>query len=82
MNVFVNVKCFGPSRKVEKRYSSMHLPLSKEQFPSFSVTQVPGLGAAVLLVGLPTHPVWFNSRSGAQAATILPQLHRDHAKCS
>lgn len=44
------------------------------------VLQVPGTGAAVLLSGLPTHPVRLYPRPGAQAAAILSQLHRNHAQ--
>lgn len=43
-------------------------------------SQVPGPRAAVLVPGLPTHPVRLYSRPGAQAAAFLPQLHRDHAQ--
>lgn len=42
--------------------------------------QVAGSGAAVLLPGLPTHPMRLHPRPGAQAAAILSQLHRNHAQ--
>lgn len=43
-------------------------------FP-LSVTQVPGTGAAVLISGLPTHPVWLYPRPRTEAAAFLSQLH-------
>lgn len=49
-------------------------------FLPLCVPQVPGTGAAVLVPGLPTDPVWFYPRPGTQAAAILSQLHRDHAQ--
>lgn len=45
-----------------------------DAFP-LSVTQVPGTGAAVLIFGLPTNPVWLYPRPRTETAALLSQLH-------
>lgn len=44
--------------------------------------QVTSSGPPVLVTGHSAHPLWQHPRSGAQAATLLPELRGNHAQCS